>query len=870
LIILKRDVIEVWELADWYNENKHDLGKKVCIEGTIIKSYKNRNMILLWDEKLPSCGYECYAPRSFDLNFGDGTRVKVVGIVKERKYLENKYLQYRADQGIFVPGRMYSLKLVVYIEEIEPLIVNDIVKEFYKDDYLEMVKPDRDYYVGKFGFDPYTELKYDWKMNQLIYCREFQLVSDRKLRESGFTLHTQVSFSYVGLFEKPEFLEFDQSNQSDDQSVFPKCRLVFVKGNKKGFADVIISSGSNEECFVDLCKFTNKIVDVGIEYFIIINRTVVHFTHIERTCNQIINAITKVDSQQGLRMKSLKGKTRNVYLKVAKPDRDYYVGNFGFDPYTELKYESNRLMYYREVPLINDKKLCDAGIKVYVEAKFSADQTNLELGIHFTDGKKTGYVHCIHTGVNIDTERYSKLLEEDITDHSFWLDSRKVMLSPEEHFVALFTYVSGIAEAGIENMIKMGYEVLEYAVGFNAMMQSQIIKAIMSVNSSQGTRILRDTLYYLNRNLTEDEMNGFFPKVVEIYGLNKLARETEDDFQMLLDFFPGHSSHIISSRLIEKYKDVSGFKMDQDYSSHSIYICDLCGKMATNILEMFVPSFEYTSTYITDFLCENCIDRSKRIHLGLAKKHEYIRNNAIIRNFNGKTGQMEGLLNTVFCCPEKISKDSSIYHCAYCNTELVDLFCSRCNVLFTSPPIGTINSDTDEIKSCVYCNCREGDFHKDNCGFELCPSCGGRRLKCNCKVIDDFQYIYYPTMCSGCGKLHPNFFNADDLWDLTEKLGMNDKILCLDCLLKARTGELIPMGFCARCGTPNPTRDLTSISTMHHMYFNDCDKKSCESCYEFIFRLLEGWHFDSGYEITNRKELLKAAEEMGAEPLNLD
>jgi hypothetical protein len=200
------------------------------------------------------------------------------------------------------------------------------IKKFY----LKTVEPDRNYYIKNFGFDPHSEIKE--KMNSLMYSREFQLVSDKKLRESGIKMYAQVTFTHVAcLFEKP----FEFYSPRFELNQFHAIRLVFVKDLKKGFVNCIHTGVSvdmeeydkllekdfmdfsfwarsrqvhlsNEEHFVALCSFTAGIVETGIENLLRMSyeEGMVNFPvgFNGQMHGQIIRAIIKVDNDQGLRI----------------------------------------------------------------------------------------------------------------------------------------------------------------------------------------------------------------------------------------------------------------------------------------------------------------------------------------------------------------------------------------------------------------------------------------------------------------------------------------------------------------------------------------------------------------------------------------
>ena len=100
-----------------------------------------------------------------------------------------------------------------------------------------------------------------------------------------------------------------------------------------------------------------------------------------------------------------------------------------------------------------------------------------QLRIVFRAGGEEAEVWCVHVAV------YAGPLESLPPDAELARSSerRQVKLAPEEHFFALNSYVAGIAEVGLEAMFAAAREAGNLPVGFNSLMQQQVLRALLCV-----------------------------------------------------------------------------------------------------------------------------------------------------------------------------------------------------------------------------------------------------------------------------------------------------------------------------------------------------------------------------------------------------
>jgi len=95
----------------------------------------------------------------------------------------------------------------------------------------------------------------------------------------------------------------------------------------------------------------------------------------------------------------------------------------------------------------------------------------------FRAGDKEACVECVHVAV------YAGPLESLPPDAELARssESHPIKLAPEEHFFALNSYVAGIAEAGLGGMFALAREAGNLSVGFNALMQRQVLTVLSRI-----------------------------------------------------------------------------------------------------------------------------------------------------------------------------------------------------------------------------------------------------------------------------------------------------------------------------------------------------------------------------------------------------
>jgi len=127
-------------------------------------------------------------------------------------------------------------------------------------------------------------------------------------------------------------------------------------------------------------------------------------------------------------------------------------------------------------PLPNDPDLFAVGVEIGARVRLQL-RRRPQLRIVFRIGGKEASVECVRLAMYPGPLGSFPLDEELARSPAH----RPVKLPAEEHFFALNSYVAGIAEVGIGGMFTLAWEAGPLSVGFNTVMQSQILRALLRV-----------------------------------------------------------------------------------------------------------------------------------------------------------------------------------------------------------------------------------------------------------------------------------------------------------------------------------------------------------------------------------------------------
>ncbi|MHA1732522.1 MAG: leucine-rich repeat domain-containing protein [Promethearchaeota archaeon] len=212
-----------------------------------------------------------------------------------------------------------------------------------------------------------------------------------------------------------------------------------------------------------------------------------------------------------------------------EPDRAYYTKVFGFDPVADrrpLNKAGTAFRYEAGFRLRVDPVLDRAGVSVWARVDVTPGGTRNR--VVFKRGASSGgkrgkkrdeveaAVECVHTAVTtISVPAARQLTDKKVLDLARSTEFNPVELSPEEHFASLKSYVGGIAELGIGNLMRLAYYSQggpaarsQQPFGFNTLMQKQVVAALHEVSPGAARRMFTDLILELAENSPAGWLDG--------------------------------------------------------------------------------------------------------------------------------------------------------------------------------------------------------------------------------------------------------------------------------------------------------------------------------------------------------------------------
>ena len=231
---------------------------------------------------------------------------------------------------------------------------------------------------------------------------------------------------------------------------------------------------------------------------------------------------------------------------------------FGIDWKTVLKCKSDDCKDYTLeecFDLPQDPELQEAGIMVCARVLYESGKSRNRIAFRKQRGEE-GVVKCTHTAVcqmPVD-EATGLLVSGNVAEFAKSLEgNREVDLPPEEHFKALRSYVAGIADMGITNIVLASYEggdPGELPFGFNALMQKQVMYAIEDVAPIALDSVKTKAFWELKESTTQEWLESRFELLDERFNFAKLACKLSD---------PGFTSEVMlaggAKKMIEECFD---------------------------------------------------------------------------------------------------------------------------------------------------------------------------------------------------------------------------------------------------------------------------------------------------------------------------
>ncbi len=219
---------------------------------------------------------------------------------------------------------------------------------------------------------------------------------------------------------------------------------------------------------------------------------------------------------------------RKSYAVPAR-DLSYYIDTWGFDPRKERRFSGTGLKYEKSFPLQNDPGLHAMGVKIVAKVVFS--KRGIATRIVFKRGWRRAEIACVHLAIYSGNAGEVIPYGEDrvLDDQGVRMDFPPVQISPEEHFVALRSYVQAIAEEGIMKLLQEStrqskYDLEALPFGFNAAMHAQVFRALAKLCPDAVRHLALDLLFEIADNTTDKWFGRHIFIFDDLYSFNDLIK----------------------------------------------------------------------------------------------------------------------------------------------------------------------------------------------------------------------------------------------------------------------------------------------------------------------------------------------------------
>ncbi len=221
----------------------------------------------------------------------------------------------------------------------------------------------------------------------------------------------------------------------------------------------------------------------------------------------------------------------------------YYQQVWGFNPASgRIQLKKGWSRYEEFYPLGNDADFHQMGVEIGARVDWKDER--ISNSIIFRCQVQEARVECTHAVI------YQGQREEvlDRANDPLSIPDAESMLSPaqlspEEHFVALKSYVAGIAEIGIAQLFRASYFSSEYdpasaVVGFNSLMQKQVAEALVKIATVPARNLLQTFLIDLMTHAPPAWVEQRLPYLDVTYNISNLIFHDEKVLVLVKGQFP--------------------------------------------------------------------------------------------------------------------------------------------------------------------------------------------------------------------------------------------------------------------------------------------------------------------------------------------
>ncbi len=240
--------------------------------------------------------------------------------------------------------------------------------------------------------------------------------------------------------------------------------------------------------------------------------------------------------------------------------RDYYQTTWGFDPQEERIRLQKHFPFFRyesEFELDQDPKLKLAGISIAARVDFGYfDGTKSKNAwIVFKRGDKEEAIYCTHVVVySAPPGELPSDSEYDLVEMGRSTEREPLPLPPEEIYVALRSYVSGIAEMGITRVMSSSYfsediNPLTLPFGFNAEMQFQVLRALRRLAAPETREIILEHLFSLIESIPLAWIVERWDLLERVYNLSGAIIDSPEAIHLIREALGRDAYHTVDRAL---------------------------------------------------------------------------------------------------------------------------------------------------------------------------------------------------------------------------------------------------------------------------------------------------------------------------------
>jgi len=210
--------------------------------------------------------------------------------------------------------------------------------------------------------------------------------------------------------------------------------------------------------------------------------------------------------------------------------------------------------YEADFSLGEDLFLNRVGVKI--GARTEMDAYRIRNRIVFKRGDKESAVDCVHTAVCV-FENVTALPptgeEDSILEQVESTEEHHAYLSLAEHFASLKSYVAGIAEIGLGNIMTTSYHSedlnpMTLPFGFNAQMQAQILRALREIAPVETRALIRDHLVELATSVPPDWFIARLSMLDAIYGFADTLFDEPQAFEVVDEVLHDPTFRVMAAR----------------------------------------------------------------------------------------------------------------------------------------------------------------------------------------------------------------------------------------------------------------------------------------------------------------------------------